>query len=131
MRLLFVRHGETTWNAEGRYQGRLDTPLSVLGKAQAAALAEHIRSEGVHAVVSSPLSRAAETAAACARALGIGCTLDERLIEVSHGSGKAGYAARSSATIPSATSSGSGPPKRSSFRVAKDWQMCNVGWTRS
>ncbi|MDQ6780253.1 MAG: histidine phosphatase family protein [Candidatus Eremiobacteraeota bacterium] len=86
MRLLLVRHGETTWNAEGRYQGRLDTPLSALGKAQAAALAEHIRSERVLAVVSSPLSRAAETAAACAEALGLACTLDERLIEISHGS---------------------------------------------
>lgn len=86
MRFLLVRHGETTWNAEGRFQGRLDAPLSALGKAQAAALAEHIRNEGVQAVVSSPLSRAAETAAACAEVLGLACTLDERLIEISHGS---------------------------------------------
>src|SRR5579872_5289116 len=86
MRLFLVRHGETTWNQEGRYQGRRDPPLSPLGKAQVAALAQHVRSERIAVVVSSPLSRAADTARACADALQIAFSLDERLIEISHGS---------------------------------------------
>ena len=36
MRILLARHGETPWNAEGRYQGQIDIPLSPVGQAQAA-----------------------------------------------------------------------------------------------
>ena len=38
MRILLARHGETPWNAEGRYQGQIDIPLSPIGEAQAQAL---------------------------------------------------------------------------------------------
>ncbi len=40
MRILLARHGETPWNAEGRYQGQIDIPLSPVGEAQARALGE-------------------------------------------------------------------------------------------
>jgi phosphoserine phosphatase len=93
MRLLLVRHGESTWNAQGRYQGRLDPPLSQRGREQAQALAarlEALSREGpaehrVRAIVSSPLQRARDTAQVCAQALGLGLTVDERLTEISHG----------------------------------------------
>jgi broad specificity phosphatase PhoE len=61
-RILLVRHGETAWNAEGRVQGRTDTPLSDKGRAQAASLAERLKSVTLAAVYSSDLSRARETA---------------------------------------------------------------------
>ncbi|HLW37236.1 MAG TPA: histidine phosphatase family protein [Candidatus Eremiobacteraceae bacterium] len=85
MQVLLVRHGETTWNLEGRYQGRKDPPLSHRGLLQAQALAQRLHAEPIAAVFSSPLKRAAQTAQVCADALGLEVTLDSRLLEISHG----------------------------------------------
>jgi len=60
--LLLVRHGETDWNRESRFQGHADPPLNELGRAQAAELAEALAGEEVAAVYSSPLRRAFQTA---------------------------------------------------------------------
>lgn len=57
-----ARHAETTWNAVARYQGRLETPLSPLGQAQAQALSKALRDRGIARIISSPLSRAVQTA---------------------------------------------------------------------
>lgn len=79
-RVLLLRHGQSTWNAKGRWQGQADPPLSGLGRVQAAAAANALGA--LDAVVSSDLHRAAETAAVIAGALGIGPVLaDERLRE--------------------------------------------------
>lgn len=67
MRLIIVRHGESEWNRIGRYQGQEDAPLSSLGISQAAALGERLRSESFQSIYTSPLQRAAHTAAAIAR----------------------------------------------------------------
>lgn len=69
--LLLARHGETEWNRIGRWQGATDVPLNEDGRAQAAALAEALRSHGVGAIVSSDLSRAQETATIVATHLGV------------------------------------------------------------
>ena len=69
--LFLARHGETDWNAEGRWQGQTDVPLNANGVAQAYALAERMRREGIAAVASSDLSRARTTAEIVAAALGI------------------------------------------------------------
>ena len=74
-RLLVVRHGESEWNAVGRWQGRADPPLTMEGRRQAAAAARSLGS--FDAVVSSPLQRAAETATIIAEHLGIGPVLTE------------------------------------------------------
>jgi broad specificity phosphatase PhoE len=63
MKLIFVRHGQTTWNAEDRIQGQLDPELSQLGLRQAAAVAEALAMEKADAVYSSDLQRAHVTAA--------------------------------------------------------------------
>ena len=60
--LTMVRHGETTWNAEGRIQGHLDLPLSATGMAQAAAIGRRLGGESFDAVLSSDLERALQTA---------------------------------------------------------------------
>ncbi len=69
MRLVFVRHAESTANAEGRYQGHSDFPLSERGKLQAQKLAAHFGREAFEPthIYSSPLSRTSETAAIVAR----------------------------------------------------------------
>ncbi|MBA2609976.1 MAG: histidine phosphatase family protein [Actinobacteria bacterium] len=81
-RLLLVRHGESVWNAEGRWQGSADPPLSDAGRAQAAALAEFIRDEGIDHIVTSDLDRAHETARIVAAALGVPVgVMEDRLRE--------------------------------------------------
>ncbi|HEY7142557.1 MAG TPA: histidine phosphatase family protein [Methylomirabilota bacterium] len=71
MECWLVRHGETSCNSEGRFQGRLDAPLSPRGHAQAAALAAGLAGTRFDALYTSPLSRARETAVACGSALGL------------------------------------------------------------
>ena len=68
-RLLLVRHGESEWNAAGRWQGQADPPLSDRGRAQAVSAAASIGS--VDAVVTSDLERAAHTGTIIARNLGV------------------------------------------------------------
>lgn len=85
MRLWLVRHGETTWNVAGRYQGRKDSMLSGRGMAQAHALAERLAHEPPAAIVCSPLLRTRATADVVASRLDLRAEVDERLIEISHG----------------------------------------------
>ena len=65
--LTLVRHAETDWNREQRFQGGTDTELSAAGRAQAEAAARLLAREPLAAVWSSPLRRARETADAIAR----------------------------------------------------------------
>ena len=64
-----MRHGESEWNALGRWQGQADPPLSELGEQQARAAAERV--EGIGSVVASDLQRARRTAEVIAEAIGI------------------------------------------------------------
>ena len=66
MRIIFVRHGETEYNTESRYQGHTDSMLSEPGLWQSARVAKRLEDEEIAAVYSSDLSRAAETARAIA-----------------------------------------------------------------
>ena len=87
MKLLLARHGETAWNAEGRYQGREDIALSATGEAQARALGERLRELRIDRAVASPLSRARRTAEL---ALGAAreslLSIDDGFMEIAHGS---------------------------------------------
>jgi probable phosphoglycerate mutase len=62
MRILLARHGETPWNAEGRYQGQIDIALSPVGEGQARALGARLADVRIDRAVASPLSRAKATA---------------------------------------------------------------------
>jgi probable phosphoglycerate mutase len=88
-RLLIWRHGRTAWNAAGRFQGQLDPPLDDTGREQAVRVAPQLVAHGLSpeetVVVSSDLSRAAETAATLTALLGVTLRLDPRLRE--HGLG--------------------------------------------
>ncbi len=85
MHILLVRHGETSWNREGRYQGRTDVPLSPDGEAQVAALAVRLAHVPIAVAVSSPLARARRTAEVVLGGRGTPLELDAGLIEISHG----------------------------------------------
>lgn len=85
MRLLFIRHGQTAWNAAGRYQGRTDVPLDVTGRAEARALAEALADEPVTRLLCSPLERARDTAAPLGLAWGVEPELEPDLLEMDFG----------------------------------------------
>ena len=70
LRLVFIRHGTSTWNDERRIQGQLDPPLSEKGRDQARKLGARFRDVEVDGFYSSDLSRARETAEAIAEQIG-------------------------------------------------------------
>lgn len=84
-RLALVRHGETIWNAENRYAGGTDIPLSPRGLEQAEQLASWASSAGLAAIWVSPLRRARETVLPSERTSGITARIDPRLREISFG----------------------------------------------
>jgi phosphoserine phosphatase len=85
LRLLLLRHGETAWNRERRYQGWKDTPLSAAGLQQAEAVARELKEHPFAAVYSSPLQRARETAAPIASAHGLEVLTDPAFKELAFG----------------------------------------------
>ncbi|MCI4675358.1 bifunctional RNase H/acid phosphatase [Candidatus Mycolicibacterium alkanivorans] len=85
-RLLLLRHGQTELSRERRYSGRGNPELTETGRRQADAAARYLAERGgVAAVITSPLQRSYETAAAAAKALGLDVTVDEDLIETDFG----------------------------------------------
>ena len=86
MELFFIRHGQTDYNAEKRFQGRVDVPLNETGRRQAANMSEALSDDlpQIVRIYSSPLCRATETARRIASNLSI-VRLDGRLIEISLG----------------------------------------------
>jgi len=85
VRLLLARHGESTWNAERRFQGATDIALSARGRAQAEALARGLRGYRVRAAYVSPFRRALETAELALQGTGVPLVVLEELRELSLG----------------------------------------------
>jgi broad specificity phosphatase PhoE len=81
MRVLLIRHGTSTWNAEQRWQGWADPPLSADGIAQAEAAAAALRGLDIHIVVSSDLARARSTAEIIAGGTGVELSIEPALRE--------------------------------------------------
>jgi len=80
-----IRHGETDFNLQGRYQGRLDVRLNVTGRRQAEAAAAKVAALAPELIVCSPLKRVTETARVFVDRLRIELTIDARFIERSLG----------------------------------------------
>ena len=85
-RFLLLRHGQTELSAQRRYSGRGNPALTDVGRRQADAAAQYLAQRGgIAAVITSPLQRAYDTAAAAAKALGLDVTVDDDLIETDFG----------------------------------------------
>ncbi|HEX3726214.1 MAG TPA: histidine phosphatase family protein [Pirellulales bacterium] len=85
MKIFCARHGETLHNVAGRIQGQSNSQLSPLGRRQCQALAEALAGFEIDAIISSPLSRALETAQCVAERLQLDVQLDERWMEIHAG----------------------------------------------
>jgi len=83
--LVLIRHGETNWNREMRWQGQTDVPLNPTGVRQAKAAAESLRGTKLDAIYTSDLQRARQTAEAVAAATGAPVLSDRRLREIQLG----------------------------------------------
>jgi probable phosphoglycerate mutase len=79
--IIAVRHGETAWNVEGRWQGHFNSPLTDKGKAQAEALGEGLDKIDFSHLYSSDLGRTMETATPIAMKKGLKISQDPRLRE--------------------------------------------------
>ena len=100
-RMLLLRHGQTELSVERRYSGRGNPPLTELGRRQATAAAAYVGGmEGISAVLTSPLQRAYDTAAAAAKALGLDVAVDDDLIETDFGGWEGLTFAEASASDP-------------------------------
>lgn len=91
--LWLVRHGQTDWNLEGRYQGHLDIPLNEAGLDQARRLAEKLAGETFAAVYCSDLQRARVTAETVAARLGLTVVPLPELREINQGDWQGRYLA--------------------------------------
>jgi probable phosphoglycerate mutase len=87
MPLYLVRHGETDWNREKRFQSRTDVPLNARGLAQARAIRDELKRRGVEfaAARCSPLGRAEQTAQIILDGSGLECPAEPAFIEVDFG----------------------------------------------
>jgi broad specificity phosphatase PhoE len=87
MRVYVARHGETTWNLAGRYQGRRESGLSALGVQQGFALADAFTriEPRIARIIASPLLRCNGTAKFVADRLNVTLENDDRLLEIAHG----------------------------------------------
>lgn len=86
LRLLLVRHGETQWNRESRFQGTIDVPLNERGREQAQKAAEFLQDIAFNFALSSPMARPKETAEIIlSRHPGVTLELEPQLEEIGHG----------------------------------------------
>ena len=84
-RIILWRHGRTAWNVAGRVQGQTDVPLDEVGQEQAREAAARLATLAPDRILSSDLSRAADTAAELSRLTGVPVETDPRLRELEFG----------------------------------------------
>ena len=85
-RLIIMRHGQTDWNVENRFQGHTDIPLNAVGRAQVARAASILGTQDIDHIIASDLQRAFDTAAAVAAVKKLAVVADPQLRETHCGS---------------------------------------------
>lgn len=89
-KIYFVRHGETVWNTERRYQGWTDIELSDVGIKQAELLGERFKNINIDKIYVSPLKRAIQTAEPISKVTGITPIITENFKEINFGEWEGG-----------------------------------------
>lgn len=117
MKLILVRHGETEWVRQGRYQGSTDVPLNPNGILQAQALAAALKNEKPNIIYSSALVRANQTAHEIAKTCRKQITVDQRLNELCFGDWEGEHHLRIHQKFPEA----------SQAWYAANWKSCPPG----
>jgi broad specificity phosphatase PhoE len=84
-RLYLVRHGQTEWNRQERFRGRIDIPLNDVGRSQAQAVATYLSDKSIVAVYSSPLLRSLDTARPVASIHGLTPVILPGIIDIDYG----------------------------------------------
>ena len=84
-RIFLIRHGETNWNKEGRFQGQIDIPLNHNGKDQAAKTSKYLAKVKFNKAFSSSMERPYETAQISKNIPTLKITKLDKLVEISHG----------------------------------------------
>ena len=84
-KVLLIRHGQTDFNRQHRLQGVMSVPLNQQGRTQAKALAQHLKSQPIDAIFTSPLPRAKETAQIIGNVLKQPVQCDARIREIAFG----------------------------------------------
>jgi 2,3-bisphosphoglycerate-dependent phosphoglycerate mutase len=126
--LWLVRHGQTDWNLQGRYQGHADIPLNKAGLSQAKALAEELLGQSFNAIFCSDLQRASTTAEIVGAKLGITVTRDKRLREIDQGDWEGHLVADVQARYLTDGDGNSQDPAAFRPPTAKRWSKLQTGW---
>ena len=84
-RLILIRHGQTDWNAESRWQGQADVPLNSLGLEQAQHLAAELADASIQVIYASDMQRALQTVQPLADLTGLPVRIEHRLREINVG----------------------------------------------
>ncbi|NJN01199.1 MAG: histidine phosphatase family protein [Leptolyngbyaceae cyanobacterium RM1_1_2] len=136
-RLLLVRHGETEWNRQKRFQGQIDVPLNENGHGQAQKVAELLKPVKIDAAVSSPLLRPQETAAAILKHHPqITLKFEDRLKEIGHGDWEGKLEAEIEAGYPGLLNQWQDAPATVQMpgdggeNLAQVWQRAIAGWQK-
>ena len=134
-RLLLVRHGETDWNRDGRFQGQIDIPLNEHGKRQAAQAGEFLQAVKIDAAVTSSMLRPKETAEEILKhhpAVNLETT--EHLWEISHGEWEGKLEAEIEAGYPGLLSQWQRTPATVQMPAGENlndvWARAKLGWQR-
>jgi alpha-ribazole phosphatase len=85
MKIFLIRHGETDWNVQQRYQGQTDIRLNAYGREHARVIAGYLTDKNIEAIYSSDLARTRETAEIISRVINREVRLDSRLREMDFG----------------------------------------------
>jgi broad specificity phosphatase PhoE len=85
VKIILIRHGETDWNQEQIFRGKIDVPLNQTGFAQARAVREALAEIVIDAIYASPLARALETARVLAEGRGLAIRTEEGLSDIDFG----------------------------------------------
>jgi len=83
--IYLIRHGQTAWNKELRFRGRVDIPLNEQGIREARAIADALRNKTIDAIYTSPLRRSIETAQPVAELLHLEIVPVQEFIDISYG----------------------------------------------